>query len=77
MEILNIINAMEILNIIYAMEILNIIYACIYPALFLLAMLILCLAAWNGFKFEIGNDENGFHLLFQVHPLKRFFKIKS
>ena len=38
-----------------------------------LAVLIILLAVWYGFQFEIGNEAS-FHLKLELYPFKRFFE---
>jgi len=46
----------------------------IYRILIIIGIAVLAAIIWNGFTFEIGKKDNGFHMRIEQYPLKRFFK---
>lgn len=42
-------------------------------SIIVLYFIFICLMIWHGFTLEIGNPEHGFHFIWTLYPLKRFF----
>ncbi len=40
-------------------------------------IIVIIVAVWHGWKFEVGKEGSGFHIMFFQYPLKRFFKMRK